>query len=47
MNRYTAEQRTKIIELYFENYRSIVMTKRPNRRFSNVRTEPSEPKLIN
>lgn len=41
MERYTIEQRSKIVEFYFLNERSIVLTQRAYRRHFNVRTGPS------
>lgn len=45
MEQYTTEQRSKLVEFYFENQRSIVLTQRAYRRFFNVRTGPSAPTI--
>lgn len=42
MEHYTTEQRTKIIEFYFGNQRSIILTQRAYRRFFHDRNGPSE-----
>ena len=42
MEQYSIEQRTPIVELYFPNQRSIVLTQRACRRYFNVRVGPSE-----
>ncbi|XP_023311192.1 uncharacterized protein LOC111692289 [Anoplophora glabripennis] len=42
MEQYTIEQRAQIVELYFSNQRSIVLTQRAYRRYFNVRVGPSE-----
>ncbi|CAK1588565.1 unnamed protein product [Parnassius mnemosyne] len=42
MEQYSIEQRAQIVEFYFSNQRSIVLTQRAYRRFFNVRVGPSE-----
>ena len=45
MEQYSIEQRAQIVELYFSNQRSIVLTQRAYRRYFNVRVGPSESTL--
>ena len=47
MEKFTTEQRVKIIEFYFENGRSIVATQRSYMRNFNVRHPPSRPAIMN
>ena len=47
MEKFTTEQRVKIIEFYFENERSIVATQRSYMRNFNVRHPPSRPAIMN
>lgn len=42
MEVYSVIRRTKTIELYFENHRSVIQTQRAYRRYFNVRNPPSE-----
>ena len=42
MEQYSIEQRAQIVELYFSNQRSIVLTQRAYRRYFKVRVGPSE-----
>lgn len=42
MEQYTTEQRAQIVEIYFSNQRSIVLTQRAYRRQFNVRVAPSQ-----
>jgi hypothetical protein len=42
MERFTTEQRTRTIEFYYLNQRSIILTQRAYRRHFNVRISPSE-----
>ncbi|CAK9826872.1 hypothetical protein ANTRET_LOCUS4642 [Anthophora retusa] len=42
METYSVIQRTKIIELYFENHRSVILTQRAYRQHFNVRNPPSK-----
>lgn len=42
MEQYTIEQRAQIVEIYFSNQRSIVLTQRAYRRQFNVRVAPSQ-----
>nr|CAI5865735.1 unnamed protein product [Callosobruchus analis] len=46
MEQYTIEQRTKIIEFYFSNGKSIILTQRAYRRHFNVRVGPSAPTIV-
>ncbi|KAF2892244.1 hypothetical protein ILUMI_13930 [Ignelater luminosus] len=43
MERYTTEQRTKIIAFYFRNQRSIVLMRRAYRRYFSVGVLPTVP----
>ena len=47
MDKFTTEQRVKIIEFYFENGRSIVAKQRSYMRHFNVRHPPSRPAIMN
>ena len=40
MEQYSIEQRAQIVELYFSNQRSMVLTQRAYRRYFNVRVDP-------
>ena len=42
MEKFNTEQRTKIIEFYFENQHSIILTQRAYRRHYNVRQAPNQ-----
>ena len=42
MKNFTTEQQTKIVEFYFQNQRSIILTQRAYCRYFNVRNSPSE-----
>ena len=42
MEKFSTKQRTKIIELYFENHRSIILTQRAYCRHYNVRQAPNQ-----
>ena len=42
MEKFSTEQGTRIIELYFENRRSIILTQRAYRRHYNVRQAPNQ-----
>ena len=42
MKKFSTKQRTKIIELYFENHRSIILTQKAYRRHYNVRQAPNQ-----
>ena len=42
MEQYTTEQRAQIVEIYFSNQRSIVLTQRAYRRQFNVRVAPPQ-----
>lgn len=47
MDKFTTEERVKIIEFYFENGRSIIGTQRSYMRHFNVRHPPTKPTIIN
>ena len=47
MNNFTTEKRVKIIEFYFENKHSIVLTKRSSMCPFNARHSPTKPTIIN
>ena len=42
MEKFSTKQQTKIIELYFENHRSIILTQKAYRRHDNVRQAPNQ-----
>ena len=42
MEKFTTKQRTKIIELYFENHRFIILIQRAYRRHYNARQAPNQ-----
>ena len=47
MDKFTNEERVKIIEFYFENRRSIIGTQKSFVRHFNVRHPPTKPTIIN
>ena len=47
MDKFTNEERVKIIEFYFENRRSIIGKQRSYLRHFNVRHSPTKPTIIN
>ena len=47
MNKFTSKERVKIIEFYFENKNSIILTQRSFVRYFNARHSPIKPTIIN
>ena len=45
MERFSREQRTKVVQFYFESLHSIVQTSRSYRNFFHVRNAPSAPTI--
>ena len=46
MEKFSTKQRTKIIELYFENHRFIILTQRAYCRHCNIRQAPNQSCII-
>ena len=47
MDKFTNEERVKIVEFYFENRRSIIGTQRSYMHHFNVRHPPTKPTITN
>ena len=47
MNKFTTEERVKILEFYFEKKHSTILTQRFFMRHFNVRHSPTKPTKIN